>query len=91
MTNEDIQLDVESALSKLDPTEVRTHKDEDMHNSVKVLVLSRTFQGMSLKDRFKTCHSLISDYAEDVSDRYLVVVEPVTPEEYRKRIVPWPY
>lgn len=88
MTREQVQADVEVALSAVDPTEVRVHFDDE--DVLYVLVLSDSFKGLGWGKRIRRCVELLCDHADEVASNYTFIVEPVTPIEFKDRLVPWP-
>lgn len=90
MSKKQIQETVEARLRELEPTEVRVHIESD--DVLKVLVLSDMFRGMALGKRITACVNLLCDSVTNEDDDlpYLFIVEPVTPEEFKERLMPWP-
>lgn len=92
MVNERIQSEIETALDSLEPVEVKLHLEP---NKLLVLVLSDKFEeepySNSFYHRISKCLDLITDYASDeLNESYDILVEPVTPAEFKERLVPWP-
>lgn len=88
MTQEQVIADIEAALATMDPVEVRVNfESEDQLN---ILVLSKKFKDIGLAKRLTQCIELLCDYAEEVVEKYDFIVEPVTPIEFKDRLIPWP-
>ena len=85
MNLEKIKAKVTNALQTMEPTEVRVCRADT--EVVKVLVLSERFKGVSVFDRIDACSKLLVRHADL---HYLFIVEPVTPEEFKQRLAPWP-
>lgn len=81
----EIKQNIEAALQSLEPSEIRVHRESA--DLVKVLIMSDAFKDMSLFRRVNTCVQLIHKHA---CLHYLFQVEPVTVEEFKERLMPWP-
>lgn len=92
MNMKQTQKAVANALSKLEPTDVRVHQQRaDVLN---ILVISPLFRDMPLSKRISACMNLLCDTSDllldDMGLHYLFTVEPVTAEEFKERLIPWP-
>ncbi len=87
MSRSDLVRQIESALAELEPTEVRVHFEDD--DVALVLVLSDQFKDVGMFKRITRCIDLIDAHSEVLSE-LTTLVEPVTPSEFKDRLVPWP-